>query len=104
MIRWYVLEGKTPVPCDARTWARWYSNVENHVVTRTTLGDGENEVRVSTMFLGLDSTHKVPPELFATLVLNGPLAGHMERYATWEEAEAGHERAVALARAHMRGS
>jgi hypothetical protein len=29
--------------------------------------------------------------LFETMVFGGPLNGEMDRYATWDEAEAGHK-------------
>ena len=39
-----------------------------------------------------------PPELWETLVFGGPLNLEMERYATREEALAGHERMVGRVR------
>ena len=67
------------------------------VVCKTRLG----LVRVSTVFLGLDHnwTPGQRPLVFETLVFGGPADGMMERYSTWEEAEAGHEVIVALVRA-----
>jgi hypothetical protein len=48
------------------------------------------EVRVSTVFLGIDHAWEGPPLLFETMVFGGPLDEEMERYSTWEEAERGH--------------
>jgi hypothetical protein len=50
------------------------------------------KIMVSTVFLGLDHSYSEegPPILFETMVFNGPLHDEMERYATYDEAEAGH--------------
>lgn len=94
----YILEGHTPVPCpDLITWARWYEHPENRVVALDLLPGG---ARVSTVFLAIDHNFHglhLPPILFETMVFGGPLAGEAERYATWDEAVAGH--AAMLARA-----
>jgi hypothetical protein len=60
------------------------------------------KIVVSTTFLGLDHNWRRsgPPLLFETMIFNGPLHDHQQRYATWEEAEAGHRQACdAVARA-----
>ncbi|MBW1992561.1 MAG: hypothetical protein JRI59_10740 [Deltaproteobacteria bacterium] len=93
----YILVGKRPVPePDLVKWAQWYERAENRVVKQTKLG----EATVSTIFLGID--HRCsgdgPPLLFETMVFGGEHDGWQERYATWEEAEAGHERAVKMVR------
>lgn len=63
----------------------------NKVVEKTQLKD----CLVSTVFLGLDhSFDEGCPVLFETMVFEGPDAGYMERYHTWDEAVAGHERIV----------
>jgi hypothetical protein len=88
----YILDGKTPVPCDdVLEWAKLFGT-ERHV--------GETDVngaRVSTVFLGLDhSFGKGPPLLFETMIFGGEHNEYQERYSTWEEAEEGHKRAVAM--------
>jgi hypothetical protein len=58
-------------------------------VAKTIQGD----VRVSTVFLGLDHRHwgEGPPLLFETLVFRGDDGGSdMVRYSSWDDAEAGH--------------
>jgi hypothetical protein len=52
------------------------------------------DVLVSTVFLGLDHNHSNdgPPIVFETLVFGGPNDQYMYRYATWDEAIAGHKR------------
>jgi hypothetical protein len=81
---------------DLKTWATWFEDdpeARNVALTCTERYD------VSTVFLGLDHnfTGVGPPILFETMVF--PKYGDMneracERYATWDEAVAGHERMV----------
>lgn len=89
----YILVGHAAVPTDLMTWARWFESArEDRVVAKTDV----NHVCVSTVFLGLDHAFgEGPPQLFETLVFGGPLADEMERYSTWDEAEAGHKAMVA---------
>jgi hypothetical protein len=90
MSHMYVLDGHQPVPePDVIAWGRWYESADRHV------GDtARDEVRVSTVFLGLDHGFGGRRELFETMLfVNGADAG-VERYATWDEAEAGHKRWV----------
>lgn len=98
----YILDGRTPVPCeDVLEWALWYESADR-VVEFTVMDLG---VEVSTIFLAIDPQVGLgsgPPLLFETLCftpdgMNGrdvledsPFA----RYATWEEAEWGHREAV----------
>lgn len=86
----YILDGHQPVPePDLLTWATWFEEADRHV--RDTKRD---DVRVSTVFLGLDHGWDGRKELFETMVfVNGADQG-CERYATWDEAEAGHQRWV----------
>lgn len=91
----YILEGHKAVPVDLMTWARGFERADR-IVAKTDVGDS----KVSTVFLGLDhSWGDGPPMIFETLVFGGPLAGEMERYSTWEEAEAGHAAMVERVRA-----
>ena len=87
---YYILNGKTAVPCDLMTWGRWFEKADRQVANDT-LGDA----RVSTVFLGLDPQYgEGPPLLFETLVFGGALDSEMERYSTWEAAEEGHAEMV----------
>ena len=90
----YILEGKTPVPCDLMAWARWLeSRKDRHVADET-----RDKVRVSTVFLGLD--HQFgdgPPLLFETMIFGGEHDQYQDRCSTWDEAEAMHAKACALA-------
>ena len=91
----YILEGKKPkLIKDVLEWARWFENADRSVA-KTDLPD---DVRVSTVFLGLDhSFGGGTPILFETMIFGGEHNDYQKRYATWEEAEAGHLRAVELA-------
>lgn len=83
---------------DLLEWGEWFeSSGDQRIVARTEIGG----VRVSTVFLGLDHNFRRegPPILFETLVFGGPLDQEQERYATYEEAEAGHRRMVRRVRA-----
>ena len=78
------------------TWARWFER-SNRRVDSTEVG----QYRVSTVFLGLDHSFGGPaPLLFETMIF--PLESMSEefcqRYATWEEAVAGHQEAVERAK------
>lgn len=86
----YILEGKKAVPADLMTWAAWFEKADRRVAF-TTIGFSS----VSTVFLGLDHQWgDGPPLLFETLVTGGPMSDDMERYSTWQEAEAGHREIV----------
>ena len=81
----YILRDRVPIACeDTLEWGSWFQNADRKVMA-TDLGDGG---RISTVFLGLDhSFGGGPPQLFETLVFDGPLSDEMDRYSTWEEAE-----------------
>lgn len=94
----YILEGKTPVPCDdLMTWARWMEKanrtVRKDTATVRVAGEPVGEVRVSTVFLGLDhSFGEGPPLLFESMIFGGPLDQEQDRCSTWEAAEKMHEK------------
>jgi hypothetical protein len=102
---YYVLEGHEPVQvADVVEWGRWFGSVDRQVAF-TDLGF----CTVSTVFLGLDHRHfgDGPPLLFETMVFANKgagegfpdeLDGRMNRYSTWDEAEAGHAEMVAEVR------
>jgi hypothetical protein len=88
----FILEGHTPVPePDRFKWGLWMETAVRRVALTTT-ENGE----VSTVFLGLDYSFGEPggPILFETRVFGGELDQEMDRYRTWEEAEAGHREFV----------
>jgi len=86
----YILDGHVPVRVEMPEWAKWYEFAQRHVRQ-----DHFGDIYISTVFLGLDhSFGKGPPLLFETLVFGGELNGEMDRYSTWDEAEAGHDRMI----------
>ena len=91
MSRQYILDGHQPVPCeDLLTWACWFESADRRVKL-TEQGD----VWVSTVFLGLDHGFGDELILFETMAFVGRENVDMDRYTTWAEAEAGHDRMVA---------
>lgn len=111
----YTLDGREPVPMPTSVgdsinltalikWGQWMETVDR-IVTRT-----ETEhCLVSTVFLGIDHGYGGKPLLFETMafwqggrpgveVADNDGCTIFERYATWDEAEAGHARAVTVAR------
>ena len=91
----YILDGKTPVVCDdLDEFGRWFAtDNDKRRVAETTIGD----YWVSTVFLGFDHNWgDGAPVLFETMIFPSGIMGaeYQERYCTWDEAEAGHQRAV----------
>ena len=88
----YILEGRKTVSCDLMTLAKAMNNVANRRIERTQIND---EVHVSTVFLGLDhSFGEGPPLLFETMVFGGDMDQEEDRYTTYDQAEAGHKAMV----------
>jgi len=90
-----------PIPCDdVLVWARWFGGRHNRQLRSTYVGEGPAKVHVSTVFLGLDHNFddKGPPVLWETMIFGGPHDGYQDRYSSREDALAGHDKALALAR------
>lgn len=103
----FVLDDERNVvgPVDLMTWARWF---EGGGGNNRHVGDTNTELyRISTVFLGLDHRMgfgKGPPLLFETMVfelaesksplidlpVHEELDGYCRRYASWDDALAGH--------------
>jgi hypothetical protein len=107
----YILDGHTPVPIeDTLAWARWFETDEKRRVASTSI----NGWKVSTVFLGIDqSLFSERPMIFETMIFSETEKVHAKlfnksfrksmdnycrRYATWDEAVAGHEEAVKMIR------
>ena|SRR5437660_12794789 len=98
----YVLneQGEPIEEPDLIRWAKWLETAERHVA-QDHLAD---EVRVSTVFLGLDhSFGQGPPLLYETMIFGGQHDQYQERYSTREEALEGHKKALAMAMARSAG-
>ena len=93
MNEYYILKGKKAVPVvDFMTWARWFKEAD-----RTVAKSSKGDMRVSTVFLGLDHQWgNGSPLLFETMIFGGEHDQYQERCATWEEAEAMHANACEL--------
>ena len=111
----YILDGHKAVLCDddLMKWAKWLETTDRKVA-RTDIPVPQwkyllgkifkikkyEPIRISTVFLGLNHCFREgTPLLFETMVFGGKLDEEMERYSTWEEAEEGHKRWVAKAKA-----
>lgn len=82
-----ILKGRTVVGVDSVE--EWASNYEDG--HRRVANDVIGEIEISTVFLGLDhSFGEGPPMWFETMIFGGPLNHEMQRYSTYDEAEAGH--------------
>ena len=93
MSKHYILDGHKPVLVDLMTWAHWFEKADRHVAQKI-----QGDVRVSTVFLGLDHQWgEGPPILFETMIFGGKHDQYQKRYSTWNEAEQGHRVACKLA-------
>jgi hypothetical protein len=95
----YILVDNVPTKCeDPLEWAKWMeAHNADRIVKRTTFSlEGEEDILVSTVFLGLDHsfTGEGPALLYETMIFGGPLDQHTWRYATRAEALIGHDEAV----------
>lgn len=99
-MRTYILNGHVPVEeTDYLKFAQWHDTSPDRQVGNDQIGD----VRVSTVFLGFDAGLGYgKPLLFETMVLGRSSIRYQKRYATWEEAEAGHRTTVELVKYETR--
>ena len=95
----YILdaEGEPKEVYDLIAWAKWFETAGSQRQFAST--QVSEDVRVSTVFLGLDHAFgSSPPILWETMIFGGEHDGYEDRYSTKTEAEAGHAKAVELAR------
>ena len=100
MVGQYILdENHNPVPePDVLKWGRWLEKGDRD--HQQTFYDG-TEIRVSTIFLGLDHSFGMggPPVLWETMIFDTKereLDKYQNRYTTREEAIEGHKQACLL--------
>lgn len=88
MGKYYILKNKKAVPVDdIIEWGRMF-----HKQDRIVAKDTVNGVDISTVFLGFNYQYREgEPLIFETMIFGGKLDQEMDRYSTWEEAEAGHK-------------
>lgn len=94
----WILNGRVPEACgNWLRWAMWFEKADRRVA-RDVLADGA--VEISTVFIGLDHQWgDGPPLIFETMIFGGSENYSMDRYSTWDEAEAGHARMLKIAKA-----
>ena len=87
MIDNYILRGKEAIPCeDIVEWAQKYEKMNRRVAL-----DYVGDIKISTVFLGLDHAFDGgPPMLFETMVFGGDFDQDGARCSTWGEAEEQH--------------
>ena len=87
-------ENGHPQPCSVKEWTTSFEDHETRIVAYNQIGD----VTVSTVFLGLDHNFSGvgPPTLFETMIFGGELDQYQERYATRDDAVAGHVKALEM--------
>jgi len=92
---YYILKNGVPViEHDLIRFERFFRNIDNRRIAYTEIS---KDVHVSTVFLGMDHQWgDGPPLLFETMVFGGDFDEWQYRYATLEEAIAGHYRAVTM--------
>lgn len=102
--RWYVLnDDKTVSPVeDIRTWAARLS-LEDDSKRRVAFTDINEDVMVSTVFLGIDHNFfgDGPPILFETMVFGGKFNQHLWRCSTFAEALMQHEKACEIVQGNV---
>lgn len=95
MIDFYILDGHQPVKASWDEYCAWRYDHHLFRVAYDALDDGGF---VSTVFLGHDHGFgHGPPVLFETMIFGGLHDQWQQRACTWEEAEAVHAEALALA-------
>ena len=84
---------------DVVTWGEAFGTMNRRVA----FDEVAPGVTVSTVFLAIDVAFgDGPPELFETMVFDDYDGGDMDRYATWDDAVAGHQRMVGKVRKRVR--
>ena len=91
---YYLLRGREIVPCvNLSKWGQAMARFDVQIAD-----DHIDEVRVSTVFLGMDHNSECdgPPLLFETMIIGGLLDEFRMRCTTYEEAEVMHQIVLAM--------
>lgn len=97
---WYILDEKNkPVASNIVDCGIWLqNNPERKAVKQEKIGD----VRVSTVFLGLDHAwNSNIPVLWETMIFGGEHDQYQDRYTSIEDAVEGHQKAVDLVNSEL---
>lgn len=100
----YGLVGHEPIALyDIEEWGRTFESLRRdgaHIVAQEYVGP----TLVSTVFIGIDyNWHGGVPILFETMTFD-TASDVQDRYATWDEARAGHDKVVAWLIANLVGA
>lgn len=96
----YILgPGHVPVPVsDVLEWGKWMAGADRRVARDRI----EPDIEISTVFLGIDHAYDGRgPVLFETMAFDDYGGGETHRYATWDEALAGHAAVVERIKARI---
>lgn len=98
ILKYYVeIDGELIVVDNVHIWSALYEEINRRVAS-----DEIGEVRVSTVFIGLDHNFgDGPPLIYETMIFGGFHGDYCERYSTREEAEKGHKEAVLLVKGSL---
>lgn len=92
MKNYILVNGEPQAVDDVLEWARWFETSDNE---RVIARESQNDVTISTVFLGLDHNFNGGvPILYETMVFGGEHDQEMRRYHTAEEAGIGHREMV----------
>jgi hypothetical protein len=97
---WYYKDGVLTTTDDVLEWGKWFEAADRHV-GNTYLPKKRRffYIHISTVFLGLDHGYRSPdPVLWETMIFGGVHDQLQWRYTSEQEAQAGHFRAVRLAK------
>jgi len=93
----YLNDDHSVTPCDVGKWSEQFEEMSRNN-TKHVVDDLVNGKRVSTVWLGTNYRYgdDVPPQIFETMVFaEGSFQElYCDRYATWDEALAGHKKAI----------
>lgn len=100
---YYILNGRDVEPCSLHEHLNWrYTKPDLQVGFNKMVGFKQVTVTVSTVFIGINlafAFNDRPPAIFETRVFGGELNQRTWRYATYEQAEAGHQQILELCQA-----
>jgi len=98
MSLYYKLDkAKKALPCNAREWGLQREEMRDNGTKIIALGTIHGK-RISTVWIGInsESDFTLPPLIFETMIFGdkGETEDYCEQYSTWDEALAGHQRAI----------
>lgn len=97
MSMYYILVGGKEKPVRVEYWAKWFrEHLRDRTVERVNLVVDEENVEVSTVFLGINHNFSLdgPPLIYETMIFGGKHDRMQWRYSTLKEAQEGHNAAM----------